>query len=272
MRKLGIYAGCGFSTDSETQIKIASQVGFDCVFIGFGNRTPDEECPKMASSYAKVAANCGIEIETIHSKFGDINSMWEGNAEAYIKSTNLCVDIAKENGIKTVVIHETIGAVAPPIHKEGLKNFEKIVSHAEKQGINLAFENLEFPRFLRAVLDEFKSPHVGFCYDCGHEWCYTPGVDYLPMYGDRLMCTHIHDNFGQNGNNIMTFDDDNHMIPFDGEIDFKRVAKMIKQTGKNVPLTLELSNKMPVYSEVLCFDFIKRAYASAVKLRDMIDG
>ena len=41
MRKLGIYVSNEFETDREAKIKIAAEVGFDCVFMGFGNDTPD---------------------------------------------------------------------------------------------------------------------------------------------------------------------------------------------------------------------------------------
>ena len=77
----------------------------------------------------------------------------------------------------------------------------------------------------------WTNENIGFCYDCGHNWCYAPDVDYLSIVGDRLLCTHLHDNFG---------DKDTHHIPFEATFDFEKMCQKLKSIGYKGNLTLEM--------------------------------
>ena len=46
----------------------------------------------------------------------------------------------------------------------------------------------------------------------------------MPLFGNRLICTHIHDN-------DCMYDHDMHMIPFDGAVDYDRVTRQIRESG-----------------------------------------
>ena len=64
-------------------------------------------------------------------------------------------------------------------------------------GVKIAFENTGRLDYLDAVLNAFKEyDNVGFCYDSGHQLCYTPDTDVMELYGNRLICTHLNDNLG----------------------------------------------------------------------------
>jgi sugar phosphate isomerase/epimerase len=49
---------------------------------------------------------------------------------------------------------------------------------------------------LDAVMDHIQDPFHGFCWDIGHNACYSPHIDMAKKYGQRLKCLHIHDNRG----------------------------------------------------------------------------
>ena len=81
----------------------------------------------------------------------------------------------------------------------------------------------------------------------------------LETLGSRLVCTHIHDNFG---------DDDQHLIPTFGEIEWDKTMPILKDIGYSGPLTLEVN-----YSDnIMLKSFIDLAKASIDHLESMIDG
>ena len=140
----------------------------------------------------------------------------------------------------------------------GINRLENVVRYAKEKSVKIAFENINSPEYLFRVLNNFNTPDVGFCYDCGHEACHTPGVRYLPIIGNRLMCTHIHDNDNES---------DLHLIPFDGEIDFQQMCNELKAINYKGNITLELCYSDKYKAELSDYEFLKKCYESAEKIR-----
>ena len=272
MRKLGVNVYTGFGTDVFETMNIIRETGFDTCFIGWSSAAEVKKAKAHADSI-------GLEIETIHAPFNKMNSMWTldtNEGDYFTEELKKCIRAAGENGIPYVIMHTTIGSVEyiPLTSHMGLTRFNKLVVEAKKYGVKLAFENLEFPRFMTLILENFKDEHIGFCYDIGHEHCYTPGLTFLPWLGDRLFCTHIHDNFGLGDEKNVDYRDDLHKIPFDGNIDYASVMKKLKASGYTGSLMLEVSNRQDYnfYGDLNAREFYGKAYAAAVKLREMCDG
>ena len=130
-----------------------------------------------------------------------------------------------------------------------------------KYEIKVAFENINSPEYLYGTLQHFDDPYVGFCYDSGHEACHTPGERFLPKIGNRLFCTHLHDNDGKG---------DRHWLPFDGSIDFERISYDLKNSGYRGNLTMELyynDKYKKLYTEE---EFVQEAYLRVERLNAMI--
>lgn len=72
---------------------------------------------------------------------------------------------------------------------------------------------------------------LGFCYDSGHEQYKHPNADCLVRYGDKLFAVHLDDNFGE---------DDTHLLPFDGNINWASVMDKLKKCRDIRYLTLEV--------------------------------
>ena len=124
--------------------------------------------------------------------------------------------------------------------------------------MDLAFENINSAEYLFRTLEFFQDKHVGFCYDCGHEACHTPGMRYLPEVGKRLFCTHLHDNNGKG---------DCHWLPFDGNIDFEKICEELSACGYEGNLTLELCYNDGYAKKYSKEEFVKEAYARVDRLR-----
>ena len=105
-------------------------------------------------------------------------------------------------------------------------------------------------------------PNVGFCWDNGHEACFAGGREYMPLFGHKLVCTHIHDNFAQK-------DGDLHLIPFDGALNFERYAEHIKNSGYKGTLLLETTPENKHYSYLSPAEFLQKAHRAVTKLSEM---
>lgn len=269
MRKLGCNASALLGNSIEENMELIKKAGFDSTFFSWEEEFDLEEVMAKAESL-------GLEVETLHGPFMDMNSLWEEGTKGdyYTEEIRCCIKAAAKYKIPYVIMHTTVTTVVPKTSHIALMRYGKLVREAEKQGVKLAFENLEYIRHLSLILDTFKSENVGFCYDVGHEVCYTPGIRYLPLFGDRLFCTHIHDNDGFPEDKVVDHKADIHKIPFDGGINFEQVCKELKKCGYNGSLMLEVSSHEPYnfYDNLTPEQFYAKAYAAAVKLRNLIDG
>ena len=88
----------------------------------------------------------------------------------------------------------------------------------------------------------------------------------MDVYGDRLICTHIHDNFGKG----YCEDPDLHYLPFDGNIDYAVMMSKLNKCNYTGSIMLELSNtSKPEYAAMGEKEFIKEAYRRAVRLNEL---
>jgi len=149
----------------------------------------------------------------------------------------------------------------------GLDRFRRVVDHAEKRGVKACFENVEFPHLeLKLLLDALKnegSEALGFTWDVGHEHCYPADFDVSEKFGDLIVGTHFHDNFGQKDNKVVTWDDDLHLLPFDGNIDYKRIAQRLKTLDFKGSVTLEI-DRVKGYEDLSLEEYLAVAHERAV--------
>lgn len=117
--------------------------------------------------------------------------------------------------------------------------------------MTIAFENHRYLENVKYIMERY--PDAGFCLDTCHEHAFTPGIRYMPIWGDRLVATHISDN-------ELMCDKDMHMIPFDGIIDYNKTAREIAECRNNVCLMLEVK---PDNHEKYANMSIKDYYATA---------
>ena len=177
-----------------------------------------------------------------------------------------CVDHCVIANAPIAVIHMSSGNTPPPITDIGRARYEKLVEYAMKKNVKVAFENLRKSANFAWAMETFEhNPMVGFCWDCGHEACYQNGREFMPWYGERLICTHIHDNCGLQ-------DADDHLLPFDGTVDFNRFAEHIRNSGYKGSLMLEVFNIVHRYDDLTAEQFLEKAAGVVNKLVKMTDG
>ena len=84
------------------------------------------------------------------------------------------------------------------------------------------------------LVDSFDMPNVGICWDFGH--AQLMGIDQreaLRYMGKRLKATHVADNSGKK---------DDHILPFQGSLDWRSVLPVLSEIGYEGDLTYEIHN------------------------------
>lgn len=259
-RKLGINASCLPNLTEYDALNKIKSVGFKAVF----SETFDI---KTVCTFREQCDRLGLSLEFLHAPFAHINDFWYNGfdyLEIYdgIKSS---IDCASKAGVPIVILHVSSGWFPPQVCDLGFARFDEIVEYAVSKNVKVAFENLRKFGNHAAIMERYENnPIVGFCYDCGHEHCYTETVDFLSIYGNRMFCTHIHDNFGRDKEDIFK-DGDYHLLPFDGNIDYAYMMSRIKKTKYAGTLMLEVYKK-GVYKEMTDEDFLNTAYSRIFKI------
>ena len=260
-RKVGINVGSlGGAIPLTEQLKMMKDTGFETFFSGL--------CSLESTAAMKETADkLGLVYETIHAPFAGINNMWIPGLDylTVFNGIKRSIDNAAACGIPAIVLHVSSGWYPPGISDLGLARYDELVFYAAERGVTVAFENLRCVGNLAYFSDRYeKLDNVRFCYDLGHEHCYTVTVQWMDVFRDKLICTHIHDNFGcTDGKNS---DPDIHLLPFDGNVDYQRCIDKMDAYGYTGPLTLEVSNARhkdlaPEEFLKLCYDKVQRINA-----------
>ena len=254
---LGVFAGASH----EKHIECLKKVGVKHTFIA-------SEDPYFEDIMKAFLEN-GIICDNLHSPFDKINDMWSDSPDGDKMLERLMdgVDKCAKYSIPAMVVHVSSGRPMTPITEIGDKRYKKLMDYANEKGVKIAYENLRYLENLQHNLDLY--PEAVFCWDCGHENCYTPGIRYVPMFGKRLGALHIHDN-------ACGVDTDDHVLPFDGRIDFDTVAKDLAESGYEGTLMLEITPSAvyegkKLYEDISYEEYYEKAARAARKLHDMIE-
>ena len=180
------------------------------------------------------AENVGIKFELCHLPFfcGGLKENAELVSKISKKIHN-AIDAAALLGVDYAVLH-------PGTNTEPIEIFDRdeqydlvmnhlfpFVEHASKVGLNLAVENMRitkngtqgrrFGQSPEEICDIADALGIGVCWDFGHanisEVKQSEGLSYV---GKRLKVIHVNDNFGE---------DDEHLAPFMGNIDWRDAMK-----------------------------------------------
>lgn len=256
--KLCINADFTDSVSFENRIELIKSAGFDSVMMSFKD---------AASFRTNVGAvrKSGLKIENVHCPFGNdmMNRLWsDDKAFETLIMIQAAVDCCAMFHVKTLVVHPTDGMTPPPVSEEGVKYFQGIADYAARLGINIAFENIQRPEYLEVLFKKLNGKNIKFCYDSGHENCFSKGTDCLSEYGNRLCALHIHDNDGT---------DDSHLVPFDGNINYEPFLKKLCTLEYSGIISLEvMQHKSDNYSDYTPEDYISHAYDAAKHLAETL--
>lgn len=259
MNKIGINISENVLYGVDHYIKSISAVGFDSVFTTGNND----------SYVAHVADKCnefGLKYEYLHAPWTNINDLWKDSpsSEEVLSNFYHSVDLAAEYDIPIIVTHVSSKEDAPHVTDIGLSNFDKFASYAAKKGRIVAVENQRKLGNIATILEIYeKDSNVQFCWDVGHEKCFAHGREYMPLFSDRCVATHLHDN-------NCKYNVDEHLLPWDGSIDFRHTAELLHNACYKGTLMLEIDlprENNDKYRNLSVEQFAAKAYAAINRLR-----
>lgn len=262
--------------DIRDIIKIIKEVGFDAVSPSCAGGWEDE---KIISA----ARENDLILQSLHAPYRGAGVIWGENkteAESATKELLLSLEDARRYGIPVLVVHPWYGfGTVPAPTESGLKNFEILVNAAAKYNIKIAFENIESDVHLEKVEKHFDTcDNVGFCWDSGHEMCYSASRDMLGLFGKKLIMTHLNDNLGISRSDGKIFwTDDLHLLPFDGAADWNYNVKRLKECPRQEILNFELNvtsrpnrHENDAYSKMTTEEYFTEAYKRACKIAHLM--
>ncbi|MDR2687895.1 MAG: sugar phosphate isomerase/epimerase [Oscillospiraceae bacterium] len=238
--------------------RLIRQAGFDATLVWWG----DEDAGDFRTQ-PEVARRAGLWVENMHASFDLAGHLWEDNLAGQVVFAYYmqCIADCGTYDIPTVVMHTGHGGdYLPPLSEVSLDRLRRMVGRAEELGVNIAIENQCAPeKTERAIeiLERFDSPALGMCYDSGHANVHTSlgrGVEMLSRFGRRLTALHLHDN-DRTG--------DQHLLPFDGTVDWPALMGKIAASGYRGPTTLEAGSGYP---QLATEEYLARAYERAKRL------
>ena len=232
MRKYTIVDYFGYNLSPQERMKAIKAAGFDGVILLWADYFDADY-----RDFPKYADKEGLFVENMHAPYLKANSIWDEATlgQEYTDHIIACVKDCADYHIPTLVMHPINGVTPVPQNiNVGIERFRRIIDCAEKYNVNVAIENQGNPEYVDLVFRNIQSDRLKFCFDSGHEKYYSPQLDLLKLYGDKLVALHLHDNDGT---------EDSHALPFTGEVDWMRIANRLKESNYEGAIALETLNR-----------------------------
>lgn len=117
-------------------------------------------------------------------------------------------------------------------------SLEHLAIFAKERGVTIALENtpdeLGSPESLQQFIKQTHLHDLKLCFDIGHANIEQGVQASFETMRDRVVTTHIHDNHGEK---------DEHLLPYDGDIDWDAALNMFARAPQELPLVLELKEQ-----------------------------
>lgn len=252
MHNTSISTGFNYDIPIFEQIPMIKEAGFTHISLGkdYSHSGLLEE-ERLNQLYDAII-NAGLKVDTIHG--------YDLDQPDYLEVNEKVAKAAKKLGAKTVVVHcsafefpDTQYEDKYAIVSKRIKNIKYI---AEKNNVKFAFENV-VPGLPTKLCEEMieigNSDYIGFCYDSSHDQIDGPrNMELLCRQNNKLTAVHLSDR-------IKEFVD--HVIPGEGFINFDEMLPLLKQSGFDGPILMEVEMTHSKYKNIK--EFLKKAHEAA---------
>lgn len=246
-----LYHGQRLSRDHLLEI---AAHGFQSVEI-FATRTHfDYHSPSAIADLQQWLADAGLELHGIHAPVSEsfVGGRWgpaltlasadrDARARA-VSEAEHALHIARRMPVRVLVVHLGIPRTQSPApgdnSRDGARrSVEELQRLASPLGVRVAVEIIpnELSRagsLAHFVENSLDAPDVGICLDFGHAHIDGDLVDAIETVSEHLITTHVHDNRGRS---------DDHLVPFEGTIDWPAAMTTVQKVGYDQPLLFEIA-------------------------------
>jgi len=230
-------------TEMTGIIKRLAKLGYDGADIAFDYCTQKPDYPFMTDKYEdwaeqvrETAENRSITITHAHAPF---------DASATGEIVERTFRAAEIMGVKYIVAHpvwrrsdKTIIDHPDEFIETNLPLAKAMTESAQSHNLTLLSENLLWgastdPKNIADLAAETNSPNFGWCLDTGHAHAFGVNLntETLTKLKTPPKSLHIQDTHGDKR--------DEHLIPYDGTIDWKELCKALNAIGYTGEVVLE---------------------------------
>ena len=152
------------------------------------------------------------------------------------------LEVAERLPFRYLVLHMGLEGEGYELAKfdAALTCLEHLKIFAKERGVQILLENIpnevSTPERLVSFVQYTRLNEVKFCLDVGHAHMVSNVQSALNVLKDRLVSTHIHDNHREK---------DEHLLPFEGDINWEQTIRDFRSLGGEVPLVFEVRNLGP---------------------------
>ena len=252
----------------EHLLEVAAH-GFETVEL-FATRTHfDFHNSAAIGDLQQWLGEAGLSLHAIHAPIGESfrGGRWTGplsmasadaNARAHaLNEAERALHIARRVPALVFVVHlglprwqrtepagATVGAEAGTMGdtRDGARrSIDVLAALAAPLGVKVALEVMqnELSRagsLVHFVEEDLEGSDVGICLDFGHAHLDGDLVDTIEIVSEHLTAVHVHDNQGRV---------DDHLLPFEGTIDWPGALTGIQKVGYEGPLMMEIESRGP---------------------------
>ena len=292
-----------FDNDCITMLRAAAEAGFGAVSMGFGSYegfVRDDWREKIAA-LKDTLAELGLDCVMTHAPYYDLRISADITLPRIDLSVSRCLGATAMLGAEIMAMHPRGCYVSGTRYEgsvqswnlgglmhenpggcfsNGVEDLERSVrlnvdywkplcEKAAMLGCKVGVENLpRWPNWDMTFCSHDPDAQIriidglggGACgvWDFGHAYLTNKrDVEPLRRLGSRIRGLHVHDNKGVN---------DDHLIPFDGTMDWGAQMAALKETGFDGTIMLELAYTCDEHVGA----FLARAYEAAVRLDGML--
>lgn len=229
--------------DRDHLVEIAAH-GFEAVEI-FATRTHvDYHDQAMLAELGSHLRDAGLAAHSVHGPIteGLNGTVWGASyslaiADETARATAVAETLAAMRAAAAleaafVVLHLGVPLAQQPDGRDNrrdaaLRSLETLAEAAGPLGVRLALEVIPNPiseaeRLVSLIEDELEHPEIGICLDSGHAFLLGDLADAIEAVSGHLVTTHLHDNRRAT---------DEHLVPFDGRIDWAEAAMTLQKVG-----------------------------------------
>ena len=221
-------------------------VGMECVELLTWKPPLDLDDGGRVREIGAHAADIGLRVHSAHAPFGteyELCSEDETARRGGIEGAVRSAEVIRGMGGRIVVVHGSLGIDEGADRRAPLDrarmSLEEIVDRCRSIGVVVAVENLiqglgGVPEEMVAMISGFPEEHVGVCLDIGHAHLRANEEEMISACAGRIVTTHVADNLGES---------DDHLLPFEGSVEWPKVLKDLRCTGYDGALLMEISSR-----------------------------
>ena len=241
----------------EHLLEIAAH-GFESVEL-FATRTHfDYHNPAAVADLQQWLTDAGLELHGVHAPIVEsfVGGRWgaplmlasaDADARAHaVGEAEQALYLARRIPTNVLVTHLGVPRSQPSSptdnSRDGARHsVDELQRLASPLGVTVAVEVIpnELSRvgsLVHFVENDIEISDVGICLDFGHAHLDGDLLDAIETVSGHLITTHVHDNRGKS---------DDHLVPFDGTIDWPAAMTAVQKVGYDRTLVLELTTHGP---------------------------